>query len=92
MLDPNERNQRKMAKIRNEELDQLAGEVLPERTVLSSVPMDPGGSAPLTNFCNQINQGQAQYGNVANGGNNLPQCGFAQQGGKAKAFGIIDVD
>lgn len=57
-----------MAKIRNEELVQLDGEVLPERTVLSTVPMDGGGSANFSPFCsgNQISAGNTS-GSVLSG-------------------------
>ena len=60
-----------MAKIRSEELDQLAGEVLPERTVLSVMPAVADG-ALFSPFCSQNNQSNALSG-VSGGAN---QCGL----------------
>ena len=59
-----------MAKIRNEELAQLAGELLPERTVLSTVPMD-GGPANIFQ-CKQDDQESQDYWSYINSVNN---CG-----------------
>jgi hypothetical protein len=71
-----------MAKIRKEELDQLAGEVLPERTVLSAMPADPsGGAAPFQYFCSPNNQQQSgsQDGNWFTNNINNPQCGLTNK-------------
>ena len=65
-----------MAKIRNEELDQLAGEILPERTVLSTVPADPSGGAPFSPFCSPNNQSNGVAGNVIAVVSASNQCGL----------------
>jgi hypothetical protein len=63
-----------MAKIRNEELAQLAGEVLPERTVLSAVPMN-GGSG--VSSCNGgQNASGSQNGNLISVGLINQQCTY----------------
>ena len=68
-----------MAKIRNEELEQLAGEVLPERTVLSAVPMD--ASSGGTSICSPNGQSNSVAGNLfALGIAGLNQCGLSNQG------------
>ena len=71
-----------MAKIRNEELDQLAGELLPERTVLSTVPMDGGPGNMFA--CKQDDQESENYWSYINSVNN---CGndnkFDAQNGDA---------
>ena len=64
-----------MAKIRNEELDQLVGEVLPERTVLSTVPADPSG-APFSPFCSPNNQANTVSGNLIAAVGASNQCGL----------------
>jgi hypothetical protein len=76
-----------MAKIRNEELAQLTGEVLPERTVLSAVPMDGGGA--LNNLCqgNQQNQIGSQNGNWFTDNINNPQCGLTNSSDNSAAGG-----
>ena len=67
-----------MTKIRNEELDQLVGEVLPERTVLSTVPMDGGSGSVL---CSPNTQANSVSGNLlALGIAGLNQCGLSNQG------------
>jgi hypothetical protein len=78
-----------MAKIRDEELAQLAGEVLPERTVLSAAPAVGKGGGLLGNlsFCNNSNQSQHMTGNLIAIGLNLPQCGFSNKG-KAGVLGL----
>jgi hypothetical protein len=73
-----------MAKIRMNELDQLVGEVLPERTVLSALPSDPGGAAPFSPFCSPNDQSNSVAGSIiaSQGANN--QCGLTNNG---EAFG-----
>jgi hypothetical protein len=63
-----------MAKIRNEELAQLAGEVLPERTVLSAVPMDGGGQISSCNGGQNVSG--SQNGNWFSSGVINPQCTY----------------
>ena len=77
-----------MAKIRMEELDQLAGEVLPERTVLSAMPSDPGG-APFSPFCSPNNQSASIAGSIVavQAANN--QCGLTNSG-HASGIGFLD--
>ena len=50
-----------MSKIRNEELELLAGEVLPERTVLSAVPMAGGTGLSI---CSPNTQTNSVSGNL----------------------------
>jgi hypothetical protein len=80
-----------MAKIRKEELDQLAGEVLPERTVLSAMPADPSGGAPFQYFCTPNNQGQtgSQNGNWFTDNINNPQCGLTNKSDNAAGGGLL---
>lgn len=61
-----------MAKIRNEELGQFAGELLPERTVLSALPMDAGSSA----FCSPNTQTISTSGNLLAIVGATNQCGL----------------
>lgn len=69
-----------MAKIRNEELDQLAGEVLPERTVLGAVPAAHPNGGPLgLSLCNHVNQGQNVTGNAVAIAIDLSQCGLTNK-------------
>jgi hypothetical protein len=73
-----------MATIRDEELAQLAGDVLPERTVLSAVPMD-GGSGASSHFkhsCSHNNQSVIgkQDGGWGSQNINHPQCGPSNHG------------
>ena len=80
-----------MATIRNEELDQLAGEVLPERTVLSSVPVPGGahGSPQASNFCNNISQSQQVTKNlivIAISNNN---CGIGNKADNKVDLGLL---
>ena len=70
-----------MAKIRSEELDQLVGEVLPERTVLSTVPADPSRGAPFSPFCSPNNQTNT-VGGITGATN---QCGLVNT---AHSYGI----
>lgn len=75
-----------MAKIRNEELDQLAGEVLPERTVLSAVPMDGGAG---TVICSPNTQANSVGGNLIPIVGQLNQCGLTNQG-QAQGIGLLN--
>jgi hypothetical protein len=78
-----------MAKIRTEELDQLAGEVLPERTVLSAMPADPSSAAPFSPFCSQNNESSTVAGSVIATQASNNQCGLTNDG-EANAFaGLI---
>jgi hypothetical protein len=79
-----------MARIRNEELDQLAGEVLPERTVLSAVPAGGGANgSPLgLTLCNHVNQGQKVTGNFIAIAVDLSQCGLTNKG-QASGLGLL---
>ena len=73
-----------MAKIDSKELDLLAGEVLPERTVLSALT-DPSAAAPFSPFCSPNTQTVTGGGIV--GANN--QCGL-ENTGHASGIGILD--
>lgn len=75
-----------MAKIRNEELGQFAGELLPERTVLSALPMDGGSSA----FCSPNTQSNAISGSILAilAANN--QCGLTNTG-QAVGLGLLNI-
>ena len=77
-----------MAKIRMEELDQLAGEVLPERTVLSAMPSEVGG-APFSPFCSPNDQSASVAGSIGviQAANN--QCGLTNTG-HASGIGVLD--
>lgn len=73
-----------MAKIDSKDLDMLAGEVLPERTVLSAMPTEWGG-APFAPFCSPNSQSVTGGGIIA--ANN--QCGLVNTG-HASGIGIGD--
>jgi hypothetical protein len=79
-----------MAKIRNEELDQLAGEVLPERTVLSAVPADPGAGAPFSPFCSPNQPYNSVHSNLIAVAGNNQQCGLSNQG-QGNGVGILNI-
>ena len=72
-----------MAKIRSEELDQLTGEVLPERTVLGAVPAGGGHGLIL---CNHADQSQHVNNNFIGIAVSLPQCGLSN---KSQAAGLL---
>ena len=76
-----------MAKIRNDVLDQLAGEVLPERAVLSAVPMD--GGAPFSPFCSPNNQPSTINDNHWADVVNNPQCGLTNHGDNYAGGGLL---
>ena len=76
-----------MAKIRNEELVQLTGEVLPERTVLSTVPMD--GSAGTT-LCSPNTQANAVSGNLLAIAGQTNQCGLTNTG-QSVGLGLLNL-
>ena len=61
-----------MAKIRNEELHQLVGEVLPERTVLGAMP----AAAPFSPFCSPNNQSNTVSGDLVAIVGASNQCGL----------------
>jgi hypothetical protein len=70
-----------MAKIRIEELDELSGEVLPERMVLGAMPSGGHPAGPLgLNLCNNIDQSQNQTGNAIAIAISVPQCGLTNKG------------
>jgi hypothetical protein len=83
-----------MAKIRNDELVQMNGEVLPERTVLSALPMDGGsGGGGASIGCNvggSLTQSNGVAGSILGfaAGNN--QCGLSNTG-TATGLSIGDV-
>lgn len=77
-----------MAKIRMEELDLLAGEVLPERTVLSAMPSEVGG-APFSPFCSPNEQSASIAGSIGSVEAANNQCGLVNTG-HASGFGILD--
>lgn len=81
-----------MAKIRNEELDQLAGEILPERTVLGAAPAGGGaGHGPVgLLLCNHVDQSQHMTGNAIAIAINLPQCGLTNKG-QASGLGLLGI-
>jgi hypothetical protein len=93
-----------MATIRNEELDQLAGEVLPERTVLSSVPVPGGahgspqavpvadgahGSPQASNFCNNISQSQQVTKNLIVIAISNNNCGIGNKADNKVDLGLL---
>ena len=78
-----------MAKIRNEELDQLTGEVLPERTVLGAMPAGGGKGHGLNLLlCNHVDQSQHVSGNIIGIAVNLPQCGLTNNSKGAGLLGL----
>lgn len=79
-------------KIRDEEVVQLAGGVLPERTVLSAVPMDggSGASTPFKHSCSPNNQSITAKQDGGWGSSNVshPQCSPGNQGHEDHAGGV----
>ena len=77
-----------MAKIRNVDIERLNGEVLPERTVLSAVPMDGGSSVAGCGVSGNLSQGNAVSGSVFGfaAGNN--QCGWTNTAGNATGLSL----
>ena len=73
-----------MAKIHNEELDLLAGELLPERTVLSAVPMQ--GLA----FCSPNTQTNAVEGNLIAIVGATNQCGL-ENTAQSIGLGLLNI-
>jgi len=83
-----------MAKIRNEELVQMNGEVLPERTVLSALPMDGSGGAASNIGCNvggNLTQSGGVSGSILGFAGTVNQCGLSNTATNTAGLGLLQL-